>query len=162
MVYELLYFFLPFYCWLSNNVSSSSNLIDYSIVMFHGNAMLQHSNSSLIVTIFLSFPSETYMKDIKHLLRIQINKNNKSSRSPGPSCIFVAEAKLNSLVYFVYTLSAVCTVQLINTWHQAGLSRGFVDYSENGEQIHTQIHRHTHRGSYRVRPGLKIYIRYNL
>jgi hypothetical protein len=25
-------------------------------------------------------------------------------------------------------------VQLINKWCQAGLSRGFVDYSENGEQ----------------------------
>ena len=30
--------------------------------------------------------------------------------------------------------------------------RGFVDYSENGE--HTD--RHTHKGSYRVRPGLKL------
>ena len=31
--------------------------------------------------------------------------------------------------------------------------RGFVDYSENGEQI---TDRQTHRGSYRDRPGLKI------
>ena len=30
----------------------------------------------------------------------------------------------------MYTWS---TVLLINTWRQAGLSRGFVDYSENGE-----------------------------
>ena len=48
----------------------------------------------------------------------------------------------------VCTLPAVCTVQLINTWRQAGLSRGFVDYSENGEhtdtQIDTQIDTHTH------------------
>ena len=34
--------------------------------------------------------------------------------------------------------------------------RGFVDYSENGEQItDTQTDRQTHNGSYRVRPGLK-------
>ena len=72
-----------------------------------------------------------------------LNKHEKSS--PGPSFKFVTEAKLNNFVYFVYTLPAVCTVQLINTWHQAGLSRGFVDYYENGEQIHTQIHRHTSR-----------------
>ena len=39
---------------------------------------------------------------------------------------------------------------------KAGLSRGFVDYSENGEQIHTQRDKHTHTVSYRVRPGLKI------
>ena len=72
------------------------------------------------------------------------NKHNKSSRSPGPSCKFVAETKLNNIVYFVYTLSAVCTVQLINNWRQAGLSRGFVDKSENGEQrTDTQTHRHT-------------------
>jgi hypothetical protein len=49
----------------------------------------------------------------------------------------VAEAKLNNLLYFVYTLPAVFTLQLIN---QAGLSKGFIDYSENGEQIDTQIH----------------------
>jgi hypothetical protein len=34
-------------------------------------------------------------------------------------------------VYCVH-IAVVCTVQLINTWHQAVLSRGFVDYSENG------------------------------
>ena len=70
------------------------------------------------------------------------------SRSPGTSCNLVAEAKLNNLVYFVYTLPAVCTVHLINTWHQAGLRRGCIDYSENGEQIHryTQRYTHTHTG----------------
>ena len=51
----------------------------------------------------------------------------------------MAETKLNN---FVYTLPADCTVQLINTWRHAGLSRGFVDYSENEEQIDTQIHTH--------------------
>ena len=60
------------------------------------------------------------------------NKHEKSSRSPGPSSEFVAEAKLNNIVYTVYTWQAVCTVQLINTWCQAGISKGFVDYSENG------------------------------
>ena len=40
---------------------------------------------------------------------------------------------------------ALCTVQLINTWRKAGLSRGFVDYSENGGQIHRYTHTHTHR-----------------
>ena len=50
------------------------------------------------------------------------NNHNKSSRSPGPSCKFWDEAKLNNTVFFVYTWLAVCTVQLINTWHQAGLS----------------------------------------
>ena len=59
-----------------------------------------------------------------------MNKHDKSSRSPGPSCKFWAEAKLNNTVYFVYTWLAVCTVQLINTWRQAGLSKVFVDYSE--------------------------------
>ena len=60
-------------------------------------------------------------------------------------------------VHLWCTWPAVCTVQLINTWRKAGLSRGFVDYSENGEQIHrSQItDRHTHKGSFRVRPGLK-------
>ena len=58
------------------------------------------------------------------------NKHNKPSRCPGPSCKFWAEAKLNNTVYFVYTWLAVCTVQLIKTWRQAGLSRVFVDYSE--------------------------------
>ena len=39
----------------------------------------------------------------------------------------------------LYTCSApVCTVQLINNWRQAGLIRGFVDYSENGEHTDTQ------------------------
>ena len=65
------------------------------------------------------------------------------------------KTKLNNLAYFVYTLSAVCTVQLINTWRHAGLSRGCVDYSENGGHTDTQIDTHTHRGSYRVCPGLK-------
>ena len=45
----------------------------------------------------------------------------------GPSYKFVAETKLNNNVYFVYILSAVCTVQLINNWR---LVTGFVDYSE--------------------------------
>ena len=45
----------------------------------------------------------------------------------------MAETKQNNNLYFVYTLSAVGTVQLINNWRQAGLSRGFVDYFENGE-----------------------------
>ena len=61
--------------------------------------------------------------------------------SPGPSCKFWAEAKLNNSVYMVYTWPVVCTVQLINIWRQAGLSRGFVDYSENGEHTHTHIDR---------------------
>ena len=34
--------------------------------------------------------------------------------------ILVAEAKLNSILYCVYTWSAVPTVQLINSWRQAG------------------------------------------
>jgi hypothetical protein len=51
------------------------------------------------------------------------NKHKKSSRSPGPYCKFWAEAKLNNILYFVYTWSVVCTVQLINTWRQAGLNR---------------------------------------
>ena len=72
------------------------------------------------------------------------NKHDKSSRSPGLSYKFVAEAKLHNLLYFVYTLPAVCTVQLINTWRQAGLDRGFVDYSEKGG-THRQIHTHTHK-----------------
>jgi hypothetical protein len=54
-------------------------------------------------------------------------------KSLGPSCKFVAEAKLNNLVYFLYTLPAVCIVQLINTWRQAGI-KGFVDYSEIEEE----------------------------
>jgi hypothetical protein len=49
----------------------------------------------------------------------------------------MAEAKLNNLLYSVYTLPAVITVQLINTMRQAGISRGFVDNSENGKQIDT-------------------------
>ena len=40
----------------------------------------------------------------------------------------------------MFTWPAVFTVQLSKTWRQAGLSRGFVDYSENGEQ---KEHRHT-------------------
>ena len=61
--------------------------------------------------------------------------HEKSSKTPGPSHKFVSEDKLNNLVYFVYTWPPVC---------QSGLSRGFVDYSDNGE--HTD-HTHTHRGS---------------
>jgi hypothetical protein len=57
-------------------------------------------------------------------------------------CQFVAETKLNNLVY---TWPTVCTEQLINTWHQTGVSRGFVDYSEK-----------EHRGSYKIRPELKV------
>ena len=71
-----------------------------------------------------------------------INKHDKSSRSPGPSCKFWAEAKLNNIVYFVYTWPAVCTVQLVNTWRQAGLSGVFVDYSEIGEHKDTYTDRH--------------------
>ena len=44
-------------------------------------------------------------------------------------------------VHLLCTWPAACTVQLINTGCQTGLSRGFVDYSENGGQIDTQIHR---------------------
>ena len=53
-----------------------------------------------------------------------------------PWFMVVAEAKLNNILYFVYTLPAICTVQLINTWYQFGLSAGFVDYSENGPYTH--------------------------
>ena len=48
--------------------------------------------------------------------RIKFNTHKKSSRSPGPSCKFSGEAKLNNIVY---SWPAVCTVQLINTWRQA-------------------------------------------
>ena len=83
------------------------------------------------------------------------NKDEKLSRSPGPSCKFWGEAKLNNIVYFVYTLPAVCTVQLINTWRQAGLSRGSVDYSENGGHQTDRNQTEPDRSEYRVRPGLK-------
>ena len=48
-------------------------------------------------------------------------------------------------------------MQLINTWRQAGLSRGFVDYSENGghHQAQPGTRHPAHRSEYRVRPGLK-------
>ena len=72
------------------------------------------------------------------------------SRSPGPSLKFVAETKLNSLVYFVYTLPAVCTVQ-------PGARLVSVEVALiilKMENRHTD--RFTHRGSYRVRPGPKI------
>ena len=52
--------------------------------------------------------------------------------------IVVTEAKLNNIVYFVYTWTAVCTVQLIHTWSQFGLSIVFVDYSENEGHTDTQ------------------------
>ena len=55
----------------------------------------------------------------------------------------MAKAKLNNFMCFMYTLSPVYTVQLINTWCQAGLSRGFVDYSENGAHTDRQIDKHT-------------------
>ena len=47
-------------------------------------------------------------------------------------------------VHLWCTWPAVYTVQMINNWRKAGLIRGFVDYSENGEQIDTQIHTQTH------------------
>ena len=53
----------------------------------------------------------------------------------------MAETKLNNLMYFVYTLPAVCNLQLIKTWRQ--VSRGFVDDSEK-ENRQTQD-RHTSR-----------------
>ena len=40
----------------------------------------------------------------------------------------------------------------VRDWRQACLSRGFVDYHENGEQTHRV---QTHRGGYRIRPGPK-------
>ena len=45
--------------------------------------------------------------------------------------IVVAEAKLNKFVYSVNTCSAISTAQLIKC--QTGLSRGSVEYSDNGE-----------------------------
>ena len=53
-----------------------------------------------------------------------------------------AEANLNNIVYTVYTWPAVCTVKLINTWRQAGNSRGFVDNSEDRktEYRYTGVH----------------------
>ena len=42
----------------------------------------------------------------------------------------MAVAKLNNIVCFVYTWPAVCTLQLIKTWRQAGLSRGFMTILE--------------------------------
>jgi hypothetical protein len=68
---------------------------------------------------------------------------------------FWAEAKLNNSVYIVYTWRVVCTLELINTRGQAGISRGFVDYFENEGHTHTKIDTHTHRGSYRVCQHLK-------
>ena len=63
----------------------------------------------------------------------------------------LAKAKRNNLMYFVYILPAVCAVQLINAWRQAGLRRGCVDYSENGEQMtDTQ----TNRGSRTKNTGI--------
>ena len=38
------------------------------------------------------------------------NNPEISSRSPGPWCEFVAEAKQNNILYIVYTWPAVCTV----------------------------------------------------
>ena len=64
----------------------------------------------------------------------------------GTESIVAAETKMNKIVY---TWPTVCTVQLNNTWRQAGISRGFVDYSLNGEQIDRV---QTHRGGYRVGP----------
>ena len=72
----------------------------------------------------------------------------------------MAEAKLNKIVYSVYTWPVVSTAQLINAWHQAGLSRGFVDYSESGEQMHRKItHTHWVHIEYRVHPRLKIEVK---
>ena len=67
-----------------------------------------------------------------------------------PMSIVVAETKLKDIVY---TWSAVCTVQLINTWCQASLVICLIDYSENGERTEQTEDRQTHRG---VRPRLKI------
>ena len=83
---------------------------------------------------------------LKLIVLYSVDSNKQAQeieQESGPSCKFVAETKLNNNVYFVYTLSAVGTVQLINNWRQDGLSRGFVDYSENGEQTDSQIHRYT-------------------
>ena len=78
------------------------------------------------------------------------NKHKKSSRSVGPACIFVAETKLNNLAYFVYTLSAVCTVQLITMLASVEVALTILK-TENTQiytQILRQIHTHTHKGSY--------------
>ena len=53
----------------------------------------------------------------------------------GTESIVAAETKMNKIVY---TWPTICTVQLNNTWRQAGISRGFVDYSRNGGHTHTQ------------------------
>ena len=56
-----------------------------------------------------------------------------------PWLIDVAEAKLNNIVYFVYTW--LCILYRGNTWRQSGLGRGFVDYSENREHTEGRTHR---------------------
>ena len=83
-------------------------------------------------------------------LRLHNNKQEKSSRSLGPSCIFMAETKLNNLAYFVYTLSAVCTVQLITMLASVEVALTILK-TENTQiytQIHRKIHTHTHKGFY--------------
>ena len=46
-----------------------------------------------------------------------------------PWSVVVGESRLNNI-----DRSAVHIVKLINTWYQAVLSNGFVDYSKNGDK----------------------------
>ena len=69
---------------------------------------------------------------MRHQAGVQ-NLHAISGHQRDPGSFGVAEAKLNSNLCFVYNCPAVCTVQQINTWRHAGLSRGFIDYFENKE-----------------------------
>ena len=68
-----------------------------------------------------------------------INKHKKLSGSPHFHANFGHQRTVNNILY---TWPAVCTVEIINTWRQAGLSRSYVELSENTEQIeNTETHR---------------------
>ena len=95
--------------------------------------------------VTLAFDDFKCYKKVQHILSYH-NKHDKSSRSPGPSCTFWApESTLFAWNSYTAVYSSLCTLctciapdQLINNWRHASLSRGFVDYSENGDHTHRQ------------------------
>ena len=70
----------------------------------------------MTVTTMTTTTPESNINKIK-----QAQKNKQESGT-----LLQIPAELSNIVYFVYIWPAICTVQLINTWHQAG----HVDYSD--------------------------------
>ena len=86
--------------------------IDQYILLSKHQPMFCHPENNLYGQLKTSMEIEKKSVILMHIL------GNKDTHCPRTVSNVVAEAKQNNITYFVYTWPAVCTEQLINTWHK--------------------------------------------